>query len=325
MIEQQSGEQMAGAVPASVAEQSAILAERAAALARIRSKPKLRPYERNFLWISRVIIWIVMALTVVPVILVVIASLTPGSAFFTTSLWPSSISWEHFQNVLDPNKNDFLVWMRNTTIVCVVTGVLSVLLITSTAYAFSRFRFYGRKYGLMAMLLIQMFPAQMAFVALFYLLLWLGNHTNGVIGLNSLQGLILVFLGGGIPFNAWLFKGYVDGLPRDLEESAYVDGATRFQAFWKIILPLTRPMMAVIFIFQVIGIYNDFILVNFLTSDSQHYTVTVGLFSFISGQFTQNWPDFAAGALLASVPILVLFMVAQRWLVSGLAAGAVKG
>jgi arabinogalactan oligomer/maltooligosaccharide transport system permease protein len=325
MIEQQSEEQAFGAVPAPVAERGAVLAERAVDLSRMRTKAKLRPYERNFLWISRLILWVVIALVVIPVVLVITASLTPGSAFFSTSLWPSSISWEHYQNVLDPTKNDFLIWIRNSVIVCVVTGVLSVLLITSTAYAFSRFRFYGRKYGLMAMLLIQMFPAQMAFVALFYLLLWLGNHTNGVIGLNTLQGLILVFLGGGIPFNAWLFKGYVDGLPRDLEESAYVDGATRFQAFWKIILPLTRPMMAVIFIFQVIGIYNDFILVNFLTSDSQHYTVTVGLFSFVNGQYTQNWPDFAAGALLASLPILALFMISQRWLVSGLAAGAVKG
>jgi arabinogalactan oligomer/maltooligosaccharide transport system permease protein len=318
MIEQQGGEQALGAVSAPVAEQSAVLAERAAALGRIRTMPKLRPYERNFLWISRIILWIVIALTVIPVILVILASLTPGSAFFSTDIWPSSFSLEHYQNVLDPNKNDFARWMINSAIICLTTAALSVLLVTSTAYAFSRFRFYGRKYGLMAMLLIQMFPAQMAFVALFFLLDY--AHL-----LNTYQGLILVFLGGGIPFNAWLFKGYVDGLPRDLEESAYVDGATRFQAFWKIIMPLTRPMMAVIFIFQVIGIYNDYILVNFLVSDSQHYTVTVGLFTFVSGQFTQNWLDFAAGALLASIPILVLFMVAQRWLVSGLAAGAVKG
>jgi ABC-type maltose transport system permease subunit len=325
MIEQQSGGQTVGPVTGPVAEHASVLAARAAGLSRARAKPRLRPYERNFLWLSRIILWVVIVLTVVPVILVIIASLSPGSAFFSTSLWPSSFSGEHYSNVLDPNKNDFVRWILNSIFICVATGVLSVLLVTSTAYAFSRFRFFGRKYGLMAMLLIQMFPAQMGFVALFFLLLWLGNHTGGLIGLNTYQGLILVFLGGGIPFNAWLFKGYVDGLPRDLEESAYVDGATRFQAFWKIILPLTRPMMAVIFIFQVIGIYNDFILVNFLTSDSSHHTVTVGLFSFISGQFTQNWPDFAAGALLASIPILALFMISQRWLVSGLAAGAVKG
>jgi arabinogalactan oligomer/maltooligosaccharide transport system permease protein len=143
--------------------------------------------------------------------------------------------------------------------------------------------------------------------------------------LNTLQGLILVFLGGGIAFNTWLFKGYVDGLPRDLEEAAYVDGATRWQAFWRVILPLTRPMMAVIFIFQVIGIYNDYILTNFLIQDPTRYTVTVGLRGFINNQFGQNWNDFAAGALVATVPIVLLFMVAQRWLVSGLASGAVKG
>jgi len=325
MIEQQSGEQIAGAVPAQVAGEAGILAERALDLSRLRTRAKLRPYERNFLWISRVIIWVAVVLTLTPVVLVLLASFNPGSAFFSTSILPSSFSWEHYQNVLDPSKNDFLIWLRNSAIVCICTGILSVLLVASTAYAFSRFRFYGRKYGLMAMLLIQMFPAQMAFVALFYLLLRLGQWTHGAIGLNTFQGLILVFLGGGIPFNAWLFKGYIDGLPRDLQESAYVDGATRFQAFWKVILPLTRPMMAVIFIFQVIGIYNDFILVNFLVSDSSHYTMAVGLQTFVSGDFTSNWADFAAGALLASIPILALFMVAQRWLVSGLAAGAVKG
>jgi ABC-type maltose transport system permease subunit len=202
--------------------------------------------------------------------------------------------------------------------VCLTTSALSVLLVAGTGYAFSRFRFVGRKYGLMSLLLIQMFPAQMSFVALYLLLDKIGLF-------NTLQGLILVFLGGGIPFNAWLFKGYVDGLPRDLEESAYVDGATRFQAFWKVILPLTRPMMAVIFIFQTIGIYNDYILVNYLINDPDKWTVAVGLRGFLSGQFGQHWNDFAAGAVIASIPITLLFLAAQKWLVSGLAAGAVKG
>ena len=284
MIEQQGQEQAAGTIPAPIAGEGGVLATRAAELGRVRTRQHLRPYERNFLWLSRIVIWVAVLLSLAPLVLVVTASLQAGSAFFSASVFPDSWSWEHYKNVLDPNVNDFLIWLRNSALLCVATGVLSVLLIASTGYAFSRFRFLGRKYGLMAMLLIQMFPAQMSFVAFFYLLLYF--HL-----LDTFQGLILVYLGGGIPFNAWLFKGYIDGLPRDLEESAYVDGATKFQAFWKVILPLTRPMMAVIFIFQVIGIYNDYILVNFLITDPNKYTVALGMRNFINGQFTQNWPD----------------------------------
>lgn len=318
MIEQQSGSQALGAVPAPAAGVDAALAARGSDISHIRTKARIRPDERAFLWISRAIIWVVIALTIIPVIMVLIASFTAGQTFFVSSIVPSNLSFEHYANVFDPNKTHILLWMRNSAIVCLATATLSVLLVTTTAYAFSRFRFFGRKYGLMGMLLIQMFPAQMSFVALFYLLYYI--HL-----LNTLPGLILVFLGGGIPFNAWLFKGYIDGLPRDLEESAYVDGATPFQAFWKVILPLTRPMMAVIFIFQTIGIYNDYILTNYLITDQNKYTVMVGLQQFLTGQFAQNWNDFAAGAVIAAIPITLLFLSAQRWLVSGLAAGAVKG
>jgi arabinogalactan oligomer/maltooligosaccharide transport system permease protein len=318
MIEQQGGEQAVGAVPAPVAAQAGVLAAKAVATARARTKSHLRPDEVAFLWISRVIIWVAILAVVVPIVLIAVASLTAGNSLLVTSVIPSNLSLEHWRNVFDPKQTNMLIWLRNSAIVAISTSVLSVLLVATTGYAFSRFRFYGKKYGLMALLLMQMFPAQMSFVALYFFLLKIGL-------LNTLQGLILVFLGGGIPFNAWLFKGYVDGLPRDLEESAYVDGATKWQAFWKVILPLTRPMMAVIFIFVTIGIYNDYILTNFLISDPTKYTVAVGLRGFINQQFGQNWNDFAAGALLAALPITLLFLVAQRWLVSGLAAGAVKG
>jgi arabinogalactan oligomer/maltooligosaccharide transport system permease protein len=318
MIEQQSGEQALGAVAAPVAGQAGVLAVKAGRRARAGARPRLRRDELGFLWISRLLIWITIVLTVFPIVMLLIASLTAGNSLFVTSLIPAKFSLEHYRNVFDPNQTSIFLWLRNSAIVCLATAALGVLLVASSAYAFSRFHFRGKKYGLMTMLLIQMFPNQMSFVALYFFLLKIGL-------LNTLQGLILVFLGGGIAFNTWLFKGYVDGLPRDLEEAAYVDGATRWQAFWRVILPLTRPMMAVIFIFQVIGIYNDYILTNFLIQDPTRYTVTVGLRGFINNQFGQNWNDFAAGALVATVPIVLLFMVAQRWLVSGLASGAVKG
>jgi len=316
MIEQQTPQQTAA--PGAAATPAGSLAVGGLSRGRTRTKAALRTDERIFLWISRLIVWAVILIMIIPLAMVVIASVTPGETFFVTSIIPKTVSFEHYSNVFDPNKTPIGTWLKNSAIVSLITSSCSVVLVTSMAYAFSRFHFFGRKYGLMTLLLIQMFPAQMAFVALFYLL-------NYIHLLNTLEGLIVVFLGGGIPFNAWLFKGYVDGLPRDLEEAAYVDGATQFQAFWKVILPLTRPMMAVIFIFQVIGIYNDYILTNYLINSGSKYTVAVGLFSFLNNQFAQNWNDFAAGAIIATIPIVVLFLLAQRWLVSGLASGAVKG
>lgn len=318
MIEQQGEGQVLGAVAAPTAERAGTLATESLDLTRVRTRARMRSDERAFLWISRVILWIAILLVIIPLALVLVAALTAGNSLFVTSLIPSKLSLEHFHNVFDPNQTSIFLWLRNSAIVALSTSVVGVLLVATTGYAFSRFRFYGKRYALMGMLLLQMFPAQMSFVAFYYLLWKIGL-------LNTLQGLFLVFLGGGIAFNSWLFKGYIDGLPRDLEESAYVDGATRWQAFWKVILPLTRPMMAVIFIFQVIAIYNDYILTSFLIQDPNKYTVTVGLRGFINGQFGQNWNDFAAGAFVAALPIVVLFLVAQRWLVSGLAAGAVKG
>lgn len=318
MIEQQSGEQALGPVAATTAIEAGELAERGLEAKRVRTGHRLRADERAFLWVSRVIIWFSMLIVLIPIALVLIAALTAGNSLLVTSLIPEHFSLEHFQNVFDPTRTSIFLWLKNSFIVGTATGVLAVLFVATAGYAFSRFRFPGKRYGLMAMLLIQMFPAQMSFVALYFFLLKIGL-------LNSLQGLVLVFLGGGMAFNTWLFKGYVDSLPRDLEESAYVDGANRFQAYWRVILPLTRPMMAVIFLFQFIGVYNDYILTSFLLSDPNKYTVTVGLRGFINNQFGQAWNDFAAGALIASLPICIIFLLAQRWLVSGLASGAVKG
>ena len=283
-----------------------------------RARPKLRPYERSFLWISRAVIVVFIVLMLVPVLLVLQASFSAGVGFNTFSFLPQHPTLDHYRKLFDPNQVDFLIWMRNSAIVVLASAILSVALVVTTGYAFSRFRFKGRKYGLMAMLIVQMFPAQMSFIAFYFLL-------NKIGLLNTFPGLVLVYLGGGIGFNAWLFKGFVDGLPRDLEESAYVDGATPWQAFYKIILPLTRPMMAVIFIFVLIGNFNEFILASWLLRDTSKYTMAVGMRQFINGQYTQNWTEFAAAAILASIPILLVFMLAQKWLVSGLAAGAVKG
>jgi arabinogalactan oligomer/maltooligosaccharide transport system permease protein len=314
MIEQPGGSSIA-APDAAVGT----IASGATTIPRVRTRARLRPYERTFLWFSRIIIIGVILLVLVPVFFAVQASFSAVGADFTTFRWiPEHPTWQHYANLFDLNRVDYLVWLRNSAIVCIGSALLSALMVVTTGYAFSRFRFRGRKYGLMSMLLVQMFPGQMNFIAFYYLL-------NKVQLLNTYPGLILVYLGAGIAFFTWLFKGFVDTLPRDLEESAYVDGATPWQAFYKIILPLTRPMIAVVFIFALIQNFNEYILASWILRDSDKLTMAVGMRGFINGQYSQNWTDFAAAAILSSIPILLVFIIAQRWLVSGLAAGAVKG
>jgi maltose/maltodextrin transport system permease protein len=186
-------------------------------------------------------------------------------------------------------------------------------------------RFFGRKWGLMTMVIIQMFPAAMAMVAIYKLLLYLSHISGGLVGLNTLPGLILVYAGGGIPFNTWIIKGYLDSLPRELEESAYIDGATQTQTFVKIILPLMMPILAVVTIFNFIGPYADFLFPSIVMTGENNYTLAVGMRSFITGSFSTNWSQFAAASLLGALPILIIFFAFQRFLVEGLTKGALKG
>lgn len=176
----------------------------------------------------------------------------------------------------------------------------------------------------MALLLVQMFPQMLAMVALYILLLRLGDFVPAI-GLNTHTGLILVYLGGALGFNTWLMKGYFDTIPRSLEESAMIDGATHFQAFTRIILPLARPILAVVFILQFIATYSEYLLASVLLTGVQRYTLAVGLRLFITGQYTTRWGVFAAASIIGALPIVLIFYLLQNQLISGLTRGAVKG
>jgi ABC-type maltose transport system permease subunit len=192
------------------------------------------------------------------------------------------------------------------------------------AFAFSRFRFKGRQTLLKAILLIQSFPNLLAIVALFAISKQIGDVFAGL-GLNTHAGLILVYLGGAMGMNIWLMKGYMDTIPRDIDESAHVDGANDWQVFYYLILPLLRPILTVIGILSFIGTYGEFIIARTLLTKRELQTVMVGLQIFTSGQYTQNWGEFAAGALIAALPIMIIYLVLQDQIVGGLTAGAVKG
>ncbi len=216
------------------------------------------------------------------------------------------------------DRTDFVLWLTNSLIVCIPASLLTVSLTVTMAYAFSRFRFVGRRFGLLILILIQMFPAIMSIVATFRLLQIL--HL-----LDTYLGLILIYGGGSIGFNAWLLKGYLDAIPRELEESAYIDGASRWQAFTRIVFPLVAPMLAVVFLFSFIGYYQEFALASVVLFRPGMRTMALGLRFYISSKYAENWTGFAAASIVASAPILVIFYALQRYMVEGLTKGALKG
>nr|WP_129409850.1 ABC transporter permease subunit [Marinitoga lauensis] len=220
-------------------------------------------------------------------------------------------------------RKPFLRWLLNSIIVAGLTSILTVMITAVAAYPFSRMRFVGRKEGLLYLMLIQMFPAIMYMVALYGMLKFMGDYF-GFIGLDTLSGLIFVYLGG-VSFNMWLIKGYYDTIPDSLEESAMIDGATRFQTFWLIVLPLASPILAVVTILSFMGTFNEFVLARIVLSSEQNFTYAVGLQTFTSGPFETEWGLFTAAALLGAVPMVLLFLSMQKYLVGGLTQGSVKG
>jgi ABC-type maltose transport system permease subunit len=237
---------------------------------------------------------------------------------------PDNAGFENFRELINNPIFPFFTWLWNSIKVSVTTTILTISLTTMAAYAFSRFRFKGRQELLKTILLVQSFPNLLAIVALFSISKQIGD-VFAALGLNTHAGLVLVYLGGAMGMNIWLMKGYMDTIPRDIDESAMVDGATDWQIFSKLILPLLRPILTVIGILSFIGTYGEFIIARTLLTKRELQTVMVGLQIFTAGQYTQNWGVFAAGALIAALPIMIIYLVLQDLIVGGLTQGAVKG
>jgi arabinogalactan oligomer/maltooligosaccharide transport system permease protein len=255
-----------------------------------------------------------------PVVLVLKKAFEPGKSFAPSpSPVPEAVSLEHFAHLFAlRGPGDELLFLRhtaNSAIVAACTTVLGLALSCTAAYALSRFRFRGQRAGLTAFLVVQMFPATLLTLPLYVLLDRLGL-------LNSLAGLVLVYATTAIPFCTWTLKGYFDALPRDLEEAARIDGATTLQIFWRVMLPLARPGLAVTALFAFMTAWNEFILASTFLTDERSYTLPVLIQSAV-GEFSADWGLFAAGSLLTSLPVMALFYVLQRFLV-GMTSGAVK-
>ena len=230
--------------------------------------------------------------------------------------WPERWSMANFVSVF--TDQPFLQWMANSAMIAIATTILGVFLAMTAAYAFSRFRFPGQKAGMMSFLVSQMFPGTLMLIPLYIIVVqWLGLGSTRL-------GLILVYGTTSIPFSVWMLKGYFDTIPKELEEAAIIEGASAGQIFWRIIIPLARPALAITALFSFMSAWNEFILAATLMDREDMYTAPIGLRFFVGG-FSQQWGYFAAGSIIVSIPVVVLFLYLQKYLVSGLTAGSVKG
>jgi arabinogalactan oligomer / maltooligosaccharide transport system permease protein len=256
-----------------------------------------------------------------PLVYVVSASLADGGTLTGSNDLFASVSGANYVAL---GETRFWSWMANTLVVAVATGAGTVLMGAAAAYAFSRFRFSGRRVGLTALLVIQMFPQMLAFVAIFLLLISLGNVVP-VLGLDSKLSLICVYLGGALGVNTFLMYGFFNTVPREIDEAAKIDGASHAQIYWTIVLRLTAPILAVVGLLSFIATFGEFIIARVLLQSEENWTLAVGLYGWVSSLQEANWGLFTAGAVISAVPVLALFLFLQKYIVGGLTAGSVKG
>ncbi len=289
------------------------------------------PGERIPHWPLHVLLVVAVVLTIYPILWVVTIAFSGNQSLAISTLpedptfwdrlraitpWPQTFSVSNFTSVM--TEQPFGRWILNSAIVSLATTVVGVFLACTAGYAFSRFNFPGRRTGMMAFLVSQMFPGTLMLIPLYIILVqWLGLGSSHI-------GLVLVYATTAIPFCVWMLKGYFDTIPKDLEEAALLDGATSGQIFWRIILPLARPAVAVTALFSFMTGWNEFILAATFMDQELMYTAPVGLRFFVGG-YSQQWGYFAAGSIIVSIPVVALFLFLQKYLVSGLTAGSVKG
>jgi len=258
----------------------------------------------------------------IPILFTASAAFNPLGTLSSTALIPKEFGIENFQNLF--SKTDFAHWFFNSILIAGLATVISLAMATFAAYAFSRFRFTGRRPGLLSLLIVQMFPAFLAIVVL-YLMFTKITGLYPIIGFNTPWSLILIYLGGALGVNTWLIKGFFDTVPKELDESAKVDGASHWTTFRRIILPLVTPILVVVGLLGFIGAINEFLIASVFLTQSDTKTLAVGLYGLVAGERNANFGMFAAGTLLTAIPTVVFFYAAQKYIVGGLTSGAVKG
>lgn len=264
------------------------------------------------------------AFSIFPLLYVLSAALNPTGTMAGSSSLFTEFGTGNFEELFANQERPFGRWFVNTLVIGTVTSAATVFLGAMAAYAFSRMRFTGRRIGLLTLLLLQMFPQLLTVVAIFLLLNFIGDIIPAL-GLGSQLGLIMVYLGGALGVNTYLMYGFFNTVPTSLDESARIDGASHVQVFFQIIMPLVTPILAVVGLLAFIGISSEFVIASVVLTDPDSQTLAVGLYSYVAQQRSENWGVFAAGAVLAAIPVMTLFLFLQRYITSGLTAGGVKG
>lgn len=259
---------------------------------------------------------IVALIVAIPILWIIISSFNPGNSLASSSFIPKNLTFDNYVRLFQDTS--YKLWFINSLQIALLNAVVSVLIIIITAWVVSRFNFRGKKTGLMTMLLLSMFPTFLSMTAIYTLFL---NFDL----LDRPLALVIIYVAGAIPYNVWLVKGYLDGISKEIDEAAYIDGCTYFKSFFKIILPLSKPIITFCAVSQFMIPWMDYILPNMLLSSDENKTVAIGLFSMITGKENSNFTMFAAGAILIAVPITILFLFFQKYLVQGISSGANKG
>jgi len=260
---------------------------------------------------------------VYPILRVFSVSIRPGDRLLSTSLAivPPDWSWNNYIRLL--TERDFFLWLWNSIVITLSTATAGVILAATSAYAFSRWKFPGRAPGLIFLLTTQMIPANMLLIPIYLMFVDLTRRT-GVPLVNSWLGLIIAYSVGAVPFSIWILKGYYDTIPIDLEEAAKIDGAGVVEAFLRVILPLSTPALAIVFLFNFMSSWSEYIMARIILNQPQMFTWPLG-FQRLQGQFQTEWGMFAAASILVALPVMALFMYSSKWLISGLTLGSVKG
>jgi len=271
------------------------------------------------LLISHAILIFMAVIIIYPLLWTVGASFNPGNSLISTTMIPQNPTLDHYRELFAGSESlQYVQWYLNSLKISIFTMIGAVICVSFTAYAFSRFRFKGRQNALTLFLLLQMIPQFSALIALFVLAQILGM-------MNSHWLLILLYIGGLIPLNTYLMKGYMDSIPMDLDESAKIDGASNTRIFLQIIMPLSKPMIAVVAMTGFTGPLGDFILASTILRSPEYYTLPIGLYNLVNDVMGASFTTFAAGAILISIPIAIIFLLLQKNFVSGLTAGGTKG
>lgn len=281
-------------------------------------------------WV-RVLAWrhfialLAIAFALFPLIWMASASFDELGKINTQSLIPQYPGFSNYRALWENPDQPYWLWMRNSVMIASINAILQLVIGATAAYALSRFRYRGRKTTLMTILIIQMFPQLLAVTA-FYVILADLRESIPFMDFGSPIALLVIFAGGALGINAWMLKGFFDSIPSEIDESAKIDGASHGQIYVRIILPLALPMLAVVALLSFIGTMNEFLLTAVILGGNQEaITLAVGMRQFIETDFQENWGAFAAGALIATIPVMVLFIWLQKFVVSGLTAGSLKG